>query len=97
MRRGSVLAVLMYLSAAAWAEAPLPPPDVPQTLEQAAAQRQRASAMRAEAERRHLADQDRCYTKFLVNDCLAAAKKRYTCLLYTSTGSWSSRGTSGWS
>ena len=78
MCRGSVLAVLICLSAAAWAETPLPPQEVPQTLEQAAAQRQRAGAMRAEAERRHLADQDRCYARFLVNDCLAAAKKRYT-------------------
>jgi colicin import membrane protein len=77
MRGCRVLAVSVWMSCAAWAES-TPPPEVPQTLEQASAQRERAKAMRAEAERQQKEAQDRCYSKFLVNDCLAAAKKRYT-------------------
>ncbi len=75
MRAGRWLVVSLGISCAAWAE--VPPPQ-PQTLEEAGAQRQRAASMRAEAERRHEVEQKDCHTRFLVNDCLAAAKKRYT-------------------
>jgi colicin import membrane protein len=78
MRSGKVLWFSLWVSCAAWAAAPEPAQEVPQTLEAAAEQRARAASMRAEAERRHQADQDRCYTKWLVNDCLAVAKERYT-------------------
>jgi colicin import membrane protein len=53
-------------------------PALPQTAEQAAAQRARAAALRDQAEARYAAEQTECYHKFLMNDCLAAAKKRYT-------------------
>jgi len=75
MRVGRLLLALLWISCAAWAEVSLP---LPQTLEEASAQRERAASMRAEAERRHEAEQKNCHTRFLVNDCLAAAKKRYT-------------------
>lgn len=75
------LLVGLWMSCAAWAETPSPPaavPEKPQTLEQASAQRARAASMRRDAETRHKADQNRCYSKFLVSDCLVAAQKRYT-------------------
>jgi len=75
MRAGRWLVVSLSISCAVWAEVS---PPLPQTLEEAGAQRQKAASMRAEAERRHEAEQKNCYTRFLVNDCLAAAKKRYT-------------------
>ncbi|MBK8579543.1 MAG: hypothetical protein IPN78_15390 [Candidatus Accumulibacter sp.] len=78
MRSGQVLLFSLWVSCAACAAPPEAAPEVPQTLEAAGEQRARAASMRAEAERRHQADQDRCYTKLLVNDCLVAAKKRYT-------------------
>ncbi len=73
MRAGSLLRFLLSMS---WAAAAAPP--VPNTLEEAGAQRERAASMRAEAERSLAAEQTHCHTKILVNDCLAAAKKRYT-------------------
>lgn len=73
-----VLMVLLWMSCAAWAEPPSPPVPVPQTLEEAGAQRERAASMRADAARRLTAEQAQCYAKFLVNDCLVAARKRYT-------------------
>ncbi len=51
---------------------------VPQTLEQAEAQRKQAETMRNDAEKRYAAEQAACYQKILVNDCLVDAKKRYT-------------------
>lgn len=75
MRAGRWLVVSLLISCAAWAEVS---PPLPQTLEEAGAQRQRAASMRAEAERRYETEQKNCYTKFMVNDCLAAAKKHYT-------------------
>lgn len=54
------------------------PLEVPRTLEQAAAQRERATQMVNEADRRYAADKAVCYTKILVNGCLADASKRHT-------------------
>jgi hypothetical protein len=51
---------------------------VPQTLEQAEAQRQRADAMRKEAKQRHTEEEAACYQKILVNSCLDEAKERYS-------------------
>lgn len=73
MRAGISLLLVLGMSAVACAEVP-----APQTLEEAKAQRERASALRAEAEHRLDSERKQCYSKFLVNDCLAAAKKRYT-------------------
>jgi colicin import membrane protein len=53
-------------------------PALPQTAEQAAAQRAQAAAMREQAEQRYSIEQTQCYHKFLMNDCLVAAKQRYT-------------------
>ena len=60
-----------------WAQTPTPP-EPPQTLEQAAAQRERASQMQSDAEARYLAEQAKCYKKFLVNACLDDAKNERT-------------------
>jgi hypothetical protein len=54
---GGLLALLMSISAAASADEPVPVP-VPQTLEQAAAQRERADALREQAEERYQAEQN---------------------------------------
>lgn len=51
---------------------------IPQTMEQAAAQRERAAAMQQAAEERLVAEQAECYKKFLVSSCLRDAKARYT-------------------
>ncbi len=72
----SLSAVSLLASPALWAQAPAP--DVPQTLEQAAAQRARASQMVDEADKRYADEQAACYKKFLVNDCLVGARKRHT-------------------
>lgn len=53
----------------------------PQSLDEAVAQRAQADAMRAEAERRYAAEQDACYGKFLVSDCLEKARKRHSTAL----------------
>jgi len=77
----SSLSVLsLSISYPLWAQtaATAQSPDTPQTLEQAAAQRARASAMRNSAEQRYAVEQSACYKKFLVNSCLDDAKKRYT-------------------
>lgn len=76
--RGCLLAVSVLISMMVWAETAPAPPTVPQSLEEAKAQRERAASMRDQAERQHKADQERCYSKFLLNDCLATAKQRYT-------------------
>lgn len=49
-----------------------------QTLEQASAQRERATAMHKSAEERYAVEKDACYRKVLVSSCLADAKNRYT-------------------
>lgn len=62
-----------------WAQTPaVPPAPVPQTLEDADAQRARAVEMRRSADTLYTTDQAACYKKFLVSDCLAEAKKRHT-------------------
>ena len=50
-------------------------PPVPRTLEEADAQRARASEMRSTAEKTLAAEQAACYQKFLVNSCLEDAKR----------------------
>jgi len=76
----SLVLSLFILSACQSTSAPpsAAAPEQPQTLEQAAAQRLRSTAMREEAERRYLEEQRECYKKFLVSSCLIDAKKRYT-------------------
>jgi len=76
--RGCLLAVSVLISMVVWAETAPAPPAVPQSLAEAKAQREQAASLRDQAERQRQADQERCYSKFLLNDCLAAAKKRYT-------------------
>ncbi|MFT3962511.1 hypothetical protein [Propionivibrio sp.] len=73
-----LLAVLLLAAGPPLRAQPADAAPVPQTLEQAAAQRQRAEAMRQDAERRYAADEAACYRKILVNDCLKEAKERYT-------------------
>lgn len=51
---------------------------IPQTTEQANAQRERAAAMQQAAEERLETEQAECYKKFFVSDCLRDAKTRYT-------------------
>lgn len=70
------------LSGVLWAADVSPlQPKVPTTSEEAVAQRALAETARADAERVYKTDQNECYGKFLVADCLAAAKKRYTARL----------------
>lgn len=79
MRLASLLVFSLSIACAVWAdEAPPTAPEVPRTLEQSVAQRERARATRAAAEERYEAEQNSCYGKFLVNSCLADAKRRYT-------------------
>ena len=71
---------LAHLALAAFALAPLAhaAPPAPRTLEEADAQRARASEIRNQAEKNLAAEQAACYQKFLVNSCLEDAKKKYT-------------------
>ena len=80
MRVQSLLIGFIVASAAVWAETPTPPP-IPQTLDEAAEQKARATELRAEADRRLRADEDLCQRKLLVADCLSAARKRHTALV----------------
>ena len=68
------LILMLVGSASAWAQTPV---DVPQTLEQADAQRERAAQMTRDADQRYADEQAGCYKKILVNGCLADAKKRH--------------------
>ena len=68
---GSLLLVFISISGGACADEPAPVP-VPQTLEEAVAQRERADALRDQAEERYLFEQNECYRKVLVSDCLVA-------------------------
>jgi hypothetical protein len=77
MCRCGFLAVLLLISCPVWAQAPEAPP-MPQTREQAAAQRAQANSRRAEAQRVYTQEQNACYKKFLVNSCLDEAKKKHT-------------------
>jgi hypothetical protein len=56
------------------AEKPL---SIPQTLEQAEAQLQRAEAMRNEAQQRYTAEEAACHQKVLVGGCFEDAKERH--------------------
>ena len=73
--RSLTSAALMLLASTSHAATDAP---VPRTLEEASAQRDRASAMRKEADARYAAEQAECYKKFLANSCLEDAKKRRT-------------------
>ena len=55
-----------------------PPRQEPRTLEEAAAQRARASEMRSTSDKRLKVEQGECYKKFLVSSCLEEAKERHT-------------------
>ena len=70
--------VLLLASQPLWAQKAGDPAPMPQTLEQAEAQRQQAEAMRKDAERRYAAEEAACYKKILVNPCIDAAKERHT-------------------
>ena len=70
--------VLLLASPLLWAQQAGDPAPMPQTLEQAEAQRQQAEAMRKDAERRYAAEEAACYKKVLVNPCIDAAKERHT-------------------
>lgn len=74
------LAVGLIFSQTAWAQAPeaAAAAAAPMSLEEAHAQRVRAEVLKTEAKKRYVAEQDACYKKFLVNDCLESAKLRYT-------------------
>ena len=72
----SLSALSLLVSPALWAQTLAP--ELPQTLEQAAAQRARAAQMVNEADKRYADEKAICYTKFLVNGCLADAGKRHT-------------------
>ncbi len=50
----------------------------PTTLEEATEQRELADQLKNKAEAEYQSEQNECYGKFLVNDCLSGAKKRYT-------------------
>ena len=76
--RAVLVAALTTLAAPALVRAQTAPAPVPQTIEEADAQRARAEQMRRDAEQRYVDEQQLCYAKFLVNDCLDAAKKKRT-------------------
>jgi len=75
----SLLGVALSFCPALWAQSA--PPPIPQTLEEANAQRVRATQMRDTAEKNFVVEQQSCYEKFLVNSCLDDAKKRRTAAL----------------
>lgn len=70
------LLVGLIAANAAWAQTP--EASAPLSLEEARAQRVRAEALKSVAQKRYAAEQDACYKKFLVNDCLESAKASYT-------------------
>ena len=72
----SSLAVTVLLGASAWAQSTLP--NAPQTAEQAAAQRVQVESLRGQAEKRYAEEQNICYGKFLVSNCLDAAKQTHS-------------------
>ena len=78
MCRRSLLIATMIVVQSAWAQVPEPVAAPTMSLEEAHAQRARAEVLKAEAEKRYAAEQDACYRKFLVNDCLDEAKKIHT-------------------
>ena len=74
----SLLFLLSGLSLNVLAAEPSPAVPQPTTLEEAAAQRQKADRMRKSADDLFAEEQAACYKKFLVNDCLEDAKKKRT-------------------
>lgn len=74
--RHCFLAASLILVQAVWAQAPDTDKSVSMSLEEARALRVRAEAMKTEAVQRYATDQEACYKKFLVNDCLESAKTR---------------------
>jgi len=76
----SLILTSLLISHSLWAQTPAtnPEPEIPQTLEQAAAQRARAAQMVRDSDKVFAAEQEACYKKFLVNSCLDDAKKRHT-------------------
>lgn len=72
----SVLLIALLIANPVWAQGP--DVEIPQTLEQAADQRARAKQLVAESDARYAAEQQACYSKFLVNSCLDEARKRHT-------------------
>lgn len=74
MYRRSLLIALLILTQPVWAQTSA----TPMSLEEAHAQRARAEVLKSEAQKRYAAEQDACYKKFLVNDCLESAKASYT-------------------
>ncbi len=51
---------------------------LPEALEEARVQRTRAEVLKADAQQRYGVEQEECYRRVLVNDCLEAAKKNHT-------------------
>lgn len=76
MRIQSLLLMALLFSPVLWAQTPAQPQSL--SLEEAQAQRIHAEAMKSEAEQRYASEQAACYKKFLVNDCLEAARNRHT-------------------
>jgi hypothetical protein len=75
--RTTLPVLLLLASLPLRAQAVESPASAPQTLEQAEAQLQRASALRDEAGRRYAAEETVCYQKVLVGGCLEDAKERH--------------------
>ena len=74
-----LLPILLLLATSCLsAQEPGTPPAVPQTLEQADAQIQRAEKLRKDADALYANEQAACYKKILVNACLSDAKQRHT-------------------
>ncbi|MDR2507875.1 MAG: hypothetical protein LBD67_07785 [Candidatus Accumulibacter sp.] len=76
MRR--FLFFFLFLVRCVWAADETPAVPQPKTIEEADAQRERASEMRSEAKKRYERESKACYGNFLVNACLEKAKERQT-------------------
>jgi len=74
----SLLVISVIFVQSAWAQTADPAAQQPLSLEEAQALRVRAEILKSEAEKRYEVDKAACYQKFLVNDCLDAARKTYT-------------------
>ena len=70
--------LLLFASTCLWSQEAASLRPVPQTLEQAEAQRLHAENLRKEADKRYADEQAACYSKILVNACLSDAKERHT-------------------
>jgi hypothetical protein len=76
MHRCGLLIILAVIVQSAGAQTPEPTALPVMSLEEAHALRVRAEAMKSEAQERYANEQNACYKKFLVNDCLESAKTR---------------------